>query len=111
MVRFRNIYGARVIEQRRRHGAHESESVPQAQFGGGRRGRRRGRGPRDRGQSIGNPGAHDAPPSLPDDPSVDVPVVAHVRDVRKGLVSLYTGDKEITIKDRRLAAALFRATH
>jgi len=54
---------------------------------------------------------HDAPPKLPDDPSVDVPVVAHVRDVRKGLVSLYTGDKEITIKDRRLAAALYRATH
>ena len=55
--------------------------------------------------------SQDAPPKLPDDPSVDVPVVAHVRDVRKGLVSLYTGDKEITVKDRRLAAALYRATH
>jgi hypothetical protein len=55
--------------------------------------------------------ATDAPPELPDHPSVDVPVVAHVRDVRKGLVSLYTGEKEITIKDRRLAAALYRATH
>ena len=55
--------------------------------------------------------AHDAPPALPDDPSVDVPVVAHVRDVRRGLVSLYTGDREINIKDRRLAAALYRATH
>jgi hypothetical protein len=50
-------------------------------------------------------------PPLPDDESVDVPVVAHVRDVRKGLVTLYTGEREITIKDRRLAAALYRATH
>ena len=55
---------------------------------------------------------HDEPePKLPDDPSVDVPVVAHVRDVRKGLVSLYTGEREITIKNRRLAAALYHATH
>jgi hypothetical protein len=54
---------------------------------------------------------HDAPPALPDDPSVDVPVVAHVTDVRKGLVSLYTGESEIKIKNRRLAAELYRATH
>jgi len=53
----------------------------------------------------------DAPPSLPDDPSVDVPVVAHVTDVRNGLVSLYTGETEIKIKNRRLAAELYRATH
>ena len=53
----------------------------------------------------------DAPPSLPDDPSVDVPVVAHVTDVRKGLVSLYTGENEIKITNRRLAAELYRATH
>jgi hypothetical protein len=51
-----------------------------------------------------------AVPRLPDDESVDLPVIAHVRDVRKGLVSLYIGEKEITIKDRRLAASLFHAT-
>jgi anaerobic selenocysteine-containing dehydrogenase len=50
-------------------------------------------------------------PPLPDDSSVDVPVVAHVTNVRKGHVSLYTGEREFTIKDRRLAAALYRATH
>jgi hypothetical protein len=55
--------------------------------------------------------AHDPEPKLPDDETVDVPVVAHVTDVRKGLVSLYTTDSEIKIKDRRLAAALYRATH
>ena len=49
-------------------------------------------------------------PGLPGDSSVDVPVVAHVRDVRKGLVSLYTGEREITIKNKRLAAALYHAT-
>ena len=49
--------------------------------------------------------------ALPNDASVDVPVVAHVRDVRKGLVTLYTGEREITIKNRRLAAALYHATH
>jgi hypothetical protein len=48
---------------------------------------------------------------LPDDSSVDVPVVAHVTDVRKGLVVLYTGEREISIKNRRLAAALYHATH
>jgi phospholipase C len=48
---------------------------------------------------------------LPDDKSVDVPVVAHVIDVRKGLVVLYTGEREISIKNRRLAAALYHATH
>jgi anaerobic selenocysteine-containing dehydrogenase len=48
--------------------------------------------------------------SLPDDDTVDVPVVAHVRDVRKGLVSLYTGEKEIVVKNKRLAAALYHAT-
>ena len=47
---------------------------------------------------------------LPDDSSVDIPVVAHVRDVRKGLVSLYTGEREITLKNRRLAAALYHAS-
>ncbi len=49
-------------------------------------------------------------PPLPSDETVDVPVVAHVRDVRKGLVSLYTGEREITVKNKRLAAALYHAT-
>ena len=54
----------------------------------------------------------DAPEhQLPEDSSVDVPVVAHVTNVRKGLVTLYTGEREISIKNRRLAAALYHATH
>jgi anaerobic selenocysteine-containing dehydrogenase len=50
-------------------------------------------------------------PELPDHPSVDVPVIAHVRDARKGLVTLYTDEREVTIKNKRLAAALYHATH
>ena len=53
----------------------------------------------------------DREPELPDDPGVDVPVVAHVRDVRKGLVSLYTGEREVKVRNKRLAAALYHATH
>ena len=55
--------------------------------------------------------SHEREAKLPDDHTVDVPVVAHVRDVRKGLVSLYTGEREVTIKNKRLAAALYHATH
>jgi anaerobic selenocysteine-containing dehydrogenase len=58
-----------------------------------------------------NTTSRDRDPELPDHPEVDVPVIAHVRDVRKGLVTLYTGEREVTIKNKRLAAALYHATH
>jgi hypothetical protein len=61
-------------------------------------------------KALASSGSTDREPRLPDDASVDVPVVAHVRDVRKGLVSLYTGEREITVKNRRLAAALYHAS-
>ena len=61
-------------------------------------------------KALTSRGSTSTEPKLPDDASVDVPVVAHGRDVRKGLVSLYTGEREITIKNRRLAAALYHAT-
>ncbi len=66
--------------------------------------------PASAAKALVGPSGHDPDPRLPDDASVDVPVVAHVTDVRKGLVSLYTGEREITIKNRRLAAALYHAT-
>ena len=49
-------------------------------------------------------------PALPNDGSTDVPVVAHVRDVRKGEVVLYTGEREVVVNDKRLASLLFHAT-
>jgi hypothetical protein len=53
---------------------------------------------------------HDGAPPLPDDDTVNAPVVAHVRDVRKGKVALYTGEREVTITDKRLARLLYHAT-
>ena len=49
-------------------------------------------------------------PPLPNDGSTDVPVVADVRDVRKGEVVLYTGKCEVVVNDKRLASLLFHAT-
>jgi hypothetical protein len=37
------------------------------------------------------------------------PVVAYVRDARKGEVSLMSGDREVTVRDRKLAAQITRA--
>lgn len=52
----------------------------------------------------------EADPTLPEDQSVDVPLVAHVLDARKGTVSLYTGEREIQIKNKKLAATMWQAT-
>lgn len=38
-------------------------------------------------------------------------VVAFVRDPRKGEVSVMSGDRAVTVRDRKLAAALARAAH
>jgi hypothetical protein len=38
------------------------------------------------------------------------PLVAHIQDLRNGLISLYHGEREISITDRVLAARLYRAT-
>jgi hypothetical protein len=48
-------------------------------------------------------------PPVPDD-APDAPVVAHVRNVKKGEVVLYTGEREVVVNDRRLASLLFHAT-
>lgn len=36
-------------------------------------------------------------------------VVAYVRDPRKGDISVLTGDREVHVRDRKLAAAIARA--
>ena len=45
-----------------------------------------------------------------DHPDVEVAVFAHVKDVSKGIVSLYAGEEEIVVKNKRLAAALYHAS-
>jgi hypothetical protein len=67
--------------------------------------------PASAAKALTSHATNEAEKPLPNDSSVDVPVVAHVRDVRKGIVTLYTGEREITVKNRRLAAALYHATH
>ena len=37
------------------------------------------------------------------------PVVAYVRNARKGEVSVMSGDREVTVRDRKLAAQITRA--
>jgi hypothetical protein len=60
---------------------------------------------------FGALGAHAAGASEPDQP-VDMPdpVVAHVRNAATGEISLYVGDREVTVRDRRLASQLVRAS-
>ncbi len=37
------------------------------------------------------------------------PVVAYVRDPRSGEISVMSGDREVTVRDRKLAAQIARA--
>jgi hypothetical protein len=47
---------------------------------------------------------------LPDGAQLDAPVVAHVRDLKRGEVVVFAGEQEITVRDKRLAALLYHAT-
>jgi hypothetical protein len=48
--------------------------------------------------------------TVPADAKLDEPVVAHLRDLRSGEVALFKGHREVTVKDKHLAALLFNAT-
>jgi hypothetical protein len=37
------------------------------------------------------------------------PIVAHLKDLQTGEISLYQGEREFTLTDRAMAAKLFRA--
>jgi hypothetical protein len=39
------------------------------------------------------------------------PIVAHLKDLQTGEISLYQGEREFTLNDRAMAAKLFRAAH
>jgi anaerobic selenocysteine-containing dehydrogenase len=61
-------------------------------------------------QTAANALKRQADEHLPDHPSVDRPVMVHVTNMRKGLVTIYTSDPDhgVTIKDKRLTAAIYR---
>jgi hypothetical protein len=52
----------------------------------------------------------DGKTTLPPGASLDAPVVAHVRNLKKGEVVVYSGEQEIVVRDKRLAALLYHAT-
>jgi hypothetical protein len=58
--------------------------------------------------SKGRKNAHTA--VVPDGAKLDEPVVAHLRDLHTGEVALFKGHREVTVKDKHLAALLFNAT-
>ncbi len=49
-------------------------------------------------------------PHVPAGASVDRNVVAHLRDVQTGEIAIYAGNREITVKDKRLAALIYKAS-
>jgi hypothetical protein len=50
------------------------------------------------------------PVDVPEGATLDEPVVAHLRDLRTGEVSLFKGHQEVVVKDKQLAALLYHAT-
>jgi hypothetical protein len=49
-------------------------------------------------------------PLTSDEVSKAEPLVAHVRNAGTGEIALFVGDREVTIRDRHVAARLVRAT-
>jgi hypothetical protein len=54
--------------------------------------------------------AEEKTPRVPADAHVEGHVVAHLRDVQTGEVAIYSGNREITVKDKRLAALIYKAS-
>ena len=50
------------------------------------------------------------PATVPADAKLDEAVVAHLRNLHTGEVALFKGHREVTVKDKHLAALLFNAT-
>lgn len=53
-------------------------------------------------------GAHDE--ARPTGPREAGPVVAHVRDLDRGEIDVFVGSRKVTVRDRAVAARLYRAT-
>lgn len=66
--------------------------------------------PASAAQAVTGDRRDDGKTRLPDGAQLDAPVVAHVRDLRKGEVVVFAGEQEITVRDKRLAALLYHAT-
>jgi hypothetical protein len=51
----------------------------------------------------------EADAAVDDGAALEGPLVAHVTDLQRGLISLYSGEQEVQIYDKALAAKLFNA--
>jgi hypothetical protein len=61
------------------------------------------------GAAGATPVSHTAGPDLPSGANLDQPVVAYLRDLKTGEISLFKGDRHVSIRDKHLAARLFNA--
>jgi hypothetical protein len=61
-------------------------------------------------QALAKGRGRDRRETVPADAKLDEAVVAHLRDLHTGEVALFKGHREVTVKDKRLAALLFNAT-
>ena len=66
--------------------------------------------PASAAQAVTGDRRDDGKTRLPDNAQLDAPVVAHVRDLKRGEVVVFAGEQEITVRDKRLAALLYHAT-
>lgn len=53
---------------------------------------------------------HDAPLTPEEHLRGDEELIAHVKNARTGEISLFIGHREVTLRDRKIAARLIRAT-
>jgi hypothetical protein len=54
--------------------------------------------------------AASVPAELPEGANLAEPVVAHLRDLGRGEIGLFVGEREITVQDPHLAARIFGAS-
>ena len=50
------------------------------------------------------------PVELPEGANLAEPVIAHLRDLGRGEISLFVGEREVTLNDPHLAARIFNAS-
>ena len=51
-----------------------------------------------------------APGDLPEGANLAEPLIAHVRDLGRGEISLFVGEREVIVKDPSLASRIFHAS-
>jgi hypothetical protein len=60
---------------------------------------------------VGDSGpASSAPAELPDGADLAEPLIAHVRDLGRGEISLFVGEREVIVRDPSLATRIFHAS-